>query len=186
MKILKSPIVKPENKKLFSRRYWVLSFLATCFLFAGCAVSLAPKFDQDIVDNLSASSTEIFQLIAEVTGGTTKSDYDKREAKYNHVIGKLEALALQINARPVPNNKIVNKIIGKANERLKQRGVSTLISANDTAPSATAIKNVLANITKMKETDKLQGVTAFEVQAFKGNITLFLDQALTYERFLNA
>ena len=37
----------------------------------------------------------------------------------------------------------------------------------------------------MKQTDKLQGITATEALAFKNNITLFFDQALTYERFLN-
>jgi hypothetical protein len=185
MKSVKSLNRKPENKASRWTRSWLVLFLGACLFDAGCAVSLAPKFDQNIVDNLSVTSTEIFQLLAEVSAGTAKTDYDKRDAKYNHVIGKLEALALQINARPVPKNKIVSKIIGKANDRLKQRGVSTLISSGDTAPSATAIKNVLANIRKMKDTDKLQGVTAFEVQAFKGNIELFLDQALTYERFLN-
>jgi len=185
MKNLRSLKSNIESKKNLSGLTWRLMFFGFCIAIAGCAVSLAPKFDQQIVDGLSDTSTEVFQLMAEVSGGTTKSDYDKRESKYNHIIGRLEALALQINARPVPNNKTVNKIIAKANDRLKKRGVSTLISAGETAPSATALKNVLANITKMKDTDKKQGVTAFEVQAFKGNIELFFDQALTYERFLN-
>jgi hypothetical protein len=78
----------------------------------------------------------------------------------------------------------VDKIISKANSSLQKKGTA-LISANQTAPSATALKNVTANVTKMKQTDKLQGITATEALAFKNNITLFFDQALTYERFLN-
>lgn len=177
--------LKPNGKNILRGLPLKRIFLGACIALAGCAVSLAPKFDQHIVDNLTSGSTEVFELLAEVSAGTTKSDFDKREGKYNQIIGKLEALVLQINARPVPNNKTVDKIIAKANERLKKRGVSTLISAGETAPSATALKNVVANIAKMKDTDKQQGITAFEVQAFKGNIELFFDQALTYERYLN-
>jgi len=178
-------LLNPGSKKNPGGLTWKIMLFGVCIGLAGCAVSLAPKFDQHIVDNLTGTSTDVFQLLAEVSGGTTNSDYDKRDSKYNQLIGKLESLVLQINARPVPNNKTVNKIIAKANEGLKKRGVSTLISAGDTSPSATALKNVASNIAKMKDTDKKQGVTAFEVQVFKGNIELFFDQALTYERFLS-
>jgi len=37
----------------------------------------------------------------------------------------------------------------------------------------------------MRDTDKQQGVTQTEVIVFKGFVTLYFDQALTYERFLN-
>src|SRR4051812_26135642 len=79
-------------------------FLNILLLATSCAVSLAPRFDQGIIDNLSTTSTEVFQLLSEVSEGTTNADFNKREEEYNQVIGKLEALALQINARPVPDN----------------------------------------------------------------------------------
>jgi hypothetical protein len=183
MKTSKTPLHNLQNKKPFSMRMQS-AWLICVFFFASCAVSLAPKFDQAIVDNLSSASTEIFQLVAEVTDGTKKDDYNTREDKYNHVIGELDALELQIEARPVPKNKSVDKIIGKVNDRLREKGIGT-IDANETAPSATAIKHITENIAKMKDTDKLQGLTKTEVLAFKNNIQLFLDQALTYERFLN-
>ena len=180
MKNLNSTRLNSKKKTVFV----TLSFLSTLLIATSCAVSLAPRFDQGIIDNLSTTSIEVFQLLSEVSEGTTNTDFDKREEEYNEVIGKLEALALQINARPVPNNKTVEKIISKANSSLQRKG-STLISVNETAPSATALKNVTANVTKMKQTDKLQGITATEALAFKNNIELFFDQALTYERFLN-
>lgn len=159
----------------------------SCIIFvSGCAVSLAPKFDQTIVDNLSSTSTETFQLLAEVSNGTSNADFDKREGQYNSVIGKLEALELQINARPLPHNKTVDKIIDKANERLKARNVGTLITAGDTSPSATAIAEIVKNINQMKISDKAGTLTATTVQIFKGFIVLYFDQALTYERFLNS
>lgn len=179
--------MKASNTSLHKKllRTGIQSLWLSCVLFfTGCAVSLAPKFDQTIIDNLSSTSTEIFQLVASISDGAKKDDYSTREAQYNHLIGELDALDLQIEARPMPKNKSVDKIISKVNDRLRQKGVGT-IDANETAPSATAIKHITENITKMKETDKLQGLTKTEVLAFKNNIQLFLDQALTYESFLN-
>jgi hypothetical protein len=175
---------RSANAKAFLTPYLRLAFLIVAFSVTNCTVSLAPKFDQGIVDDLSASSVEVFQLIAEVSGGTKNADFNQREEKYNDLIGKLEALKLQINARPMPSNKEANKILSKVNERLTQKGAAT-INAADTAPSATALENVIANISEMKKTDASQGLSPTAVKAFKGNITLFLDQALTYESFLN-
>ena len=167
------------------RPYFRFTLPGILFFLAGCAASLAPKFDQGIVDNLSSSSIEVFQLLAEVSNGVPNSTYSTREPKYNAVIGKLEALKLQINARPLPHNKTVDKVIGQANERLRQRGVSTLITAGDTAPSATAVQQIINNLAQMKINDSSSGLTPETVKIFQGFIVLYYDQALTYERFLN-
>ena len=181
--LIQKPNTKNQNLVLNQRcRLGLFSFL---LLLSGCAVSLAPKFDQNIVDTLSDSSTELFQLLAGVSEGTSKDDYHKRDEKYNQMIGQFEALELQINARPMPQNRTVDKIVSKANASIAKRNGTPIVSAGEIAPSATALKNVIANIEKMKETDKAQGVKKLEVQAFKNNIELFLDQALTYEIFLN-
>ncbi|MDQ6761474.1 MAG: hypothetical protein M3015_02470, partial [Bacteroidota bacterium] len=161
-----------KKRKIPLRQLRYLS-AGVLFFFANCTVSLAPKFDQGIVDNLSSASAQVFQLFAEVSSGTLPAEFPLRAQKYNSLIGTLEALKLQVNARPVPQNKTVNKIIAKANERLTQRGATTLISAGDLAPSATALEQILANLTKMKETDQKQGLRPLEVQAFKGNIQLY-------------
>lgn len=152
--------------------------------FTSCAVSLSPKFDQNIIDELGASSTEVFQLMAAISEGTSNADFDKRNDEYNSVIGRLEALELQIDARPIPKNKLLEKTIGKVNKRLQEKGITT-VSATDIAPSATAVKHIMENILKMKATDKRQGVTATELKAFKGNVQIYLDQAITYESYLN-
>ncbi|MEO6638743.1 MAG: hypothetical protein ABIN25_10715 [Ginsengibacter sp.] len=182
MKPSESILNKRKKHPVRQLRYACVGLL---FLFASCTVSLAPKFDQGIVDNLSSSSAQVFQLLAEVSSGTLPADYPLRATKYNSLIGTIESLKLQVNARPVPNNKIVDKIVTKTNARLTQKGATTLISASDLAPSATALGEIIANLTKMKETDQKQGLRPLEVQAFKGNIVLYLDQALTYEKFLN-
>lgn len=172
-------------EKKLSGWFFRTVLLSIVFFFTGCAVSLAPKYEQKIVDDLSASATAVYQLLSAASAGTSKSDFDKRQESYDKVIGKLEALQLQINARPIPKNKTVDKIIDKVNSSLQKKG-TTLISVNDTAPSAIAVKNIIANLTTMKETDKAQGVTQGEVKGFKGFIDIYFDQALTYERYLNS
>lgn len=170
-----------------------LPFVALLFFFASCAVSLSPRFDQTIVDNLSTSSVETLQLFAATSNGTTSADFNKREEKYNDLIGKLEALSLKIQARPMPNVKLLDKIVAKANASLKSRdslrnntsGMGSFISATKIAPSVTAINQIVKNLTKLRDTDKAQGVTKTEVTLFKNNVILYLDQALTYESFLN-
>ena len=185
MEKVKSPESNSKTKKMLVNRRLQYACLGLLFFFANCTVSLAPKFDQGIVDNLSSASAQVFQVLAETSSGARPAEYPLRAEKYNSLIGTLEALQLQVNARPVPKNKTVEKIIAKANERLTQRGISTMTSVGDVAPSATALEQIIANLTKMRDTDQKQGLTPLEVQAFKNNIQLYLDQALTYEKFLN-
>jgi hypothetical protein len=160
-------------------------FIALLFCLSSCAVSLAPRYEQEIVDDLSVASNEIFQLTASLSPKASASDYSKRESDYNKVIGRIEALEFQIKARPIPKNKQVESIIHKVNEHLKAKGISTLINVNDISPSATALKNIRENIEKMKEIDQQQGITKTELKVFKGFIELYLDQALTYEKYLH-
>lgn len=171
--------------QLFSHSLIRVTFLSIVLFFTGCTVSLAPRYDQNIVDRLSASSTEVYQLLSEVSGGTTKNDFDQRNDKYNKVLGELEALKLQINARPIPNNRVVAKVTDKVNSSLQKKGTAA-IGVSDKAPSAIAIENIIANIAKMKETDKSEGITPIAAKLFKGNIDISFDQALTYERYLNS
>jgi hypothetical protein len=185
MKKNKMTLCCRQKRKLFVYASLQFCFLVAIFCLSGCVVSLSPKFDQSIVDNLSSSSVDVFQLLAEVSGGVPSNTHSTREPKYNDDIGKLEALKLQINARPLPHNKTVDKIISQTNERLRQRGVATLITAGDTAPSATAVQQIINNLNKMKTDDASSGLTADVVKVFQGFIVLYYDQALTYERFLN-
>jgi hypothetical protein len=154
------------------------------FLLTSCTISLAPKFDQRIMDGLSGSSAEIFQLIAEVSGGTDSSSFSKREEKYNRLIGKIDALELEIRVRPMPANKKTERLTGKVNETLQKRGLPALVTAGDTAPSATALTQIAKHLLQMKNTDRTSGLMPATVELHKGFIRLYLDQALTYERFL--
>jgi hypothetical protein len=154
-------------------------FPVTALLFlSACVTTLAPSYDKAIVDGLVSTNQQLMEFFASVSSGTSKDSFDEREGTYNNIIGSLDALVIQANARPIPKNKITEKV----NEVLTKRGVQIL--EGDDAPSASAMEEISKTMTKMRDTDKKQGVTEFEVRAFKGQVVIYLDQAITYETFL--
>lgn len=157
----------------------VLALLA-CIALAGCPAQLAPSYDKAVADGLSEASAEAMTLLAAVSGGTSADTFSSREAEYNAVIGKLDALAISAGARPMPQNKVTETI----NRLLEKRGAHPLEDDGATPPSAHAVRKVSETLAKMRDTDRKQGVTPFEAEAFKGQVQIYLDQAITYENFL--
>ncbi len=156
-----------------------LALVAMIAVFlTACATTLAPNYDQAVVDGLTSVNQKTMEHFASTSSGTSKRDYEEREKTYNSIIGSIDALAIQAKSRPIPNNKITEKV----NEYLLSRGVDIL--EDEATPSATALEKISEAIVKMRDTDKKQGITAIEVQAFKGLVVIYLDQALTYESFL--
>ncbi len=144
-------------------------------LFTGCQATLAPAYDQAIVEKVTASSDLTMRFFAEVDGGTTSESFAVREPIYNTLIGAFESLKLQAKARPVPKNVALEKIL------LQAKG-SNAISGE--YPSAFAFEQIAATFKKMKQTDRENGIKPLALQAFKGQVEIFLDQAITYESFL--
>ncbi|WP_055437570.1 hypothetical protein [Lacinutrix algicola] len=146
-------------------------------LFASCKTYLAPTYNQVIVDKATEATTETYLFFATVTGGRDKDSYSRREDTYNTLISKFETLNLLAKARPIPSNKTTQRI----NNLLAER--NSLSSSND-YPSAFAFNRIVENLVKMKETDQSSGLNPIVIEAFKGEIEIFLDQAITYESFL--
>lgn len=146
----------------------------------GCMTQLAPPYDKAVVDALNSASEEVMTLLAAASDGTRPETFSAREEQYNAAIGKLDALAVLAGARPMPKNGAVEKI----NRLLDQRGAGPLKEDAATPPSVGAIKEISKALTRMRDTDRKQGVTATEAQAFKGVVVISFDQAITYENFL--
>lgn len=165
-----------QKKWSYARLFVMVVFLS----LVGCATQLAPPYDKTVAEGLSTSNTETMTLLAATSQGTDKSTFSSREEKYNTLIGKLEALALSAGARPMPKNKGTDAI----SKLLEKRGGKPIDDDDSTPPSAHSIKKVAETLAKMRDTDKKQGITAYEAQAFKGQIVIYFDQAITYENFL--
>ena len=156
----------------------VLIFISFALVIGGCPAQLAPSYDKALVDGLTSTNTAIMEFFASASGGTRKTTFPERKEKYSTLIGSLDALAIQAKARPVPKNKVSEKV----NEVLNKRGVEIIDEGE--APSATAMTKISETLVKMRDTDEKQVVTSFEVQAFKNQVTIYMDQAVTYESFL--
>jgi hypothetical protein len=156
----------------------VVAAFGMVLLFAACSMRMAAHYDQAVVDGLTAISEETMTQLAANAGGTRAATYAKRQKSYNELIGRIDALILQMRARPMPKNRFLERV----NENLAVRGIQVL--KDDQTPSAGALKQVLRTVEKMQEVDKKQGLTATEVTAFKHQVMIYLDQALTYENFL--
>ncbi|HET8802958.1 MAG TPA: hypothetical protein VFM72_00145 [Aequorivita sp.] len=146
-------------------------------LLSGCEATLAPAYDQAIVEKVTASSDLAMRFFAEVDGGTEKESFPDREPVYNILIGAFESLEIQARARPLPKNVALDKI----NKILAAKGSSNVTGDY---PSAFAFGKIAETFKKMKETDKQNGIKPIALQAFKGQVEIYLDQAITYESFL--
>ncbi len=161
------------------KRFVLYSVIMAVFLiFSGCAATLAPQYDRAVVEGLNATNTDAMQFFASVCKGTIKESFDLREAKYASLIGHFDALEIQAKARPVPENRVIDKI----DDVLSKRGVPA--PDDSETPSATAMSKISLTFSKMRDTDEKQGLTPMEVEAFKRQVSIYMDQALTYESFL--
>ncbi|MES9903501.1 MAG: hypothetical protein ABW168_12610 [Sedimenticola sp.] len=161
----------------------VTQYRSTLILLAlfitGCATQLAPKYDAALFDGLTNTNVKIMELFASVAGGTENTTFQKREKSYNAVIGSIDALALQSRARPMPENSVIVKV----NEYMVSRGMGPL--TGDVAPSANSLEQISKQLVKMKEVDSSSGLNAPVVAIFKNAVIISMDQAVTYESFLD-
>lgn len=161
--------------------WWRLQCLVLllCLLNA-CAMPLAPAYDKAVSDGLNAANTDAMTLFASISLGVQKHDFASRAEQYAQVIGKLDALAISANARPVPKNAVTDKI----NAVLDKSLPATAEKSDARLPSVMAIRKIAETVIKMRDTDVKQGLTTYEVIAFKQQASIYFDQAITYENFL--
>lgn len=163
-------------------RQLAMRFMIVLFLLFGlsaCSTNLAPNYNKVVVDGLISHSESLMTLFATIAGGTQAKTFPQRAPSYARLIGQLDALTIHAKARPIPNKKVLSSV----NQYLQKRDQQPLMAMSD-IPSVSALEKINQALVKMRDTDKKQGLSAFEVAAFKGIVVIHLDQALTYENFL--
>lgn len=158
-------------------RFPPLIILLSLLLITSCKTVLAPAYDKAIVDGVIATSQKTMTFLAWISEGTSNTTFEFRENTYNELIGAYDALKLQARARPIPKKMAIEKI----NKLLQAKGTNT-VAGN--YPSAFAFEKIAETLTKMKEEDQNNGIKPIAMQAFRGMIEIYLDQAITYESFL--
>ncbi|MCO1335142.1 hypothetical protein MO867_12450 [Microbulbifer sp. OS29] len=163
--------------KMYQKAVIVLFIALTAFT-ASC-VQLAPKYDAELYSDLTNVNTELMELFSSVARGTHKDSYPERSNQYHALIGKIEALAMQSRTRPVPESDALKKI----NQYLDS--TSQDITFDQQAPSVASLQKIAESLNRMRTEDEDQGLNALAVSLFKNEVVISMDQALTYESFLN-
>jgi hypothetical protein len=120
-------------------------------------------------------------LFASVSAGAPKGTFSKRQAAYDSVIGKFEAVRVQIATRPVPQvNPVVVRLVAPK-EGTAENTPKLEIPA---APTTEVVSKIVRDITFMRDTDKASGIPAMIVIGFKREYEISIEQALVYEKQL--
>jgi hypothetical protein len=152
---------------------------------SGCALRLAPNYDKDIFDGLSKANELAMTQFAAVTPGTHFAD---REKGYIAVIGKLDSVRLEAEARPNP------KIPAVADKIAKSIAASVDLQSNDLtqaeiddlagAPTPELAKEMIAGFQLMRDTDRIGKLSAPVAARFKSEFEIYMFIALNYEKAL--
>jgi len=152
--------------------------LVVVALASGCAVKLAPGYDRTLVDGLAEANENAMTLFASVSS-SSRETFDRRENTYNRLIGKFDALRMQAQARPTPR-PFVLQILGIGPDPTKAPKDLALLDA----PTPKILRTVVDTLTKMRDTDKTQGLNEQLILGFKNSYEISIDQVLTYEKAL--
>ncbi|GAA5445094.1 hypothetical protein Misp06_03287 [Microbulbifer sp. NBRC 101763] len=156
---------------------------STLCLFLAILVSsctqLAPRYDAELYSGLTEVNAELMQFFSSVSHGTNKGSYSERSQNYHSLIGKIDALAMQSNTRPVPGKVTLRKI----NNYLDS--TNSNISFESAPPSVASLEKISSSLNRMRKEDEDKGLRATAVALFKNEVVISMDQALTYESFLN-
>ena len=139
----------------------------------GCATQLAPAFDERIVDGLTRANADAMTLFAAFSAGAPTSRFAEYRDRYDQLIGAVDALEMQIAARPTP------ELPAGLSAPLAQRAVDA------SGPPVEPVQGMSRTIRMMRDTHAASGLTAAEVDGLRRQWTIYADQALTYEAYLN-
>ncbi len=161
------------------RRSSGLVIAALLLILSACTVRLAPDYDPVILSGLADANQQTLTLFAALSRGTQPAAFPQREAEYNAVIGKFDALRLEAAARPNPNTAnagLFARAAGVAEtpdleERLK-------------APTPRILATIIAKLTQLRDDDRARPLTPSFVALFKHSYEISFQQAFTYERAL--
>jgi hypothetical protein len=148
----------------------------------GCATQLAPAYDQAVSTGLVSANNDIQALFVSVGSQVSKDTYASRQPAYDHIVAELNAVELEIKARPTPNPDALES----AQKLLTRMGVRAMDvdPGFSEYPSARAVDRLVVDIQTMQAADQKAGLRGDEVKAFENEANTFLSQAVAYENFL--
>lgn len=199
----------PAGAVIRARLRGIAPFLTFIFvliagaLSSGCAIRLGPDYDKAIFDGLTKANEDAMTLFASVSKGGAKATYSSRKPAYDAIIGELDALSVQIQARSAP---ALPAIVGGLMPQHSPFDVPNLFPASSCfaapatsppapanaapnnalpVPTASAVRCLAFTITTMRDADARNGIGAPVGGLFKMRFAFFMTNALAYEKALN-
>ncbi len=151
------------------------SFLLLLLLVGGCAVQLAPSYDELINQRL----TDLNQSIAAFVAGVPETGYPARTYPehaqfYADTLGEIEALKARAAARPVPEPLIVGWHGVSSEEKKAVLG--------DQIPTVESLDLVAQSIQDLRTSNQgASGLSAAFARNTGKQIQIALNNAITYE-----
>lgn len=159
----------------------VIAFLfVILLLLSGCAIQLAPDYDEGLVDELNSVNVATLTLFAELEGGSPASAYAGHAEDYAGLIGRFEALRQRAKARYVP--PLAAELARKKVFNSFCNGEDNPTACLNVAPES--IGEILSNLRTMRDTHSAGGLDPGAVMLFRGRYDIEIDQALTVEQAL--
>ncbi len=147
-----------------------------------CTISLAPPYDQSLVDGLNRANEQALVFFSSVSAGAPRGRFPALAPQYDALIGKFAALQAQAGARDAP---ALGRSLARA---LPMREDMAAICGEDAAACVNVTPHVLGEIVEtfahMRQENAARSLTAFEVRALRDTYVQSIDQALTVETAL--
>ena len=114
-----------------------------------------------------------------MSSGASRKSYSKRQKQYDDLIGKIDALRIQSQARPMPR-PLASQVLGLGpSPQTPPQEIEVL-----EAPTTGILERLSGTLNSMRDHDKQFGLTPMLVIGFKQRFAISMDQALTYEKAL--
>jgi hypothetical protein len=171
-----------KSTRRFTRlgpRVIIFLLVAVGLAGSGCTIRLAPDYDRAIVDGLSTANEEAMTLFASASSGLGARPFSTREASYNSVIGKVEAVRVQVDSRPAPPSLGSQLMLPTGRANSDDDNAETPAS-----PTGQALAGIAATLTYMRDTDRRGKLEKKNVPGFKNSFEIRMARALTYEKAL--
>jgi hypothetical protein len=123
-------------------------------------------------------------LFASMPSGAPKATYAKRDTAYNTIIGNLDAVRLQIQARLNPSPPAIVAAV-MARPATSSSAIADAQKAMTDVPSLGSVETMKHTMDVMRNTDSRRGLSPMLVDGFRRRFEISMEQALVYEKALN-
>jgi|HubBroStandDraft_1064217.scaffolds.fasta_scaffold07682_4 hypothetical protein len=160
----------------------VMAACAVTLALGGCQTMLAAAYDPTIATALSTANSDIQALFVSIGTDAPVSTFGARKPAYDHIIAELDAVLIEIKARPIPNPEVLAKV-NQALEAVHVGGI-TVDPDFSSYPSARSVADMVKVLTQMENADQQAGLHKELIPGFEQPVITYLTQAITYENFL--